>query len=129
MTQNKTSEPMSDKEFENLLATSLKRDADTASVNRVLARLGGPLPRQKFALWRLPAVLLDWEFAPAWPRVAALATCAALGFIIGLIGLDRQVDTADAALAYVSRADLGGVVFDADPSPGSRPGTQPGEQQ
>jgi hypothetical protein len=129
MTQNKTSEPMSDKEFENLLATSLKRDADTASVNRVLARLGGPLPRQKFALWRLPAVLLDWEFAPAWPRVAALATCAALGFIIGLIGLDRQVDTADAALAYVSRADLGGVVFDADPSPGSRPETQPGEQQ
>jgi hypothetical protein len=93
-------------------------------VNRVLARLGGPLPRQKFALWRLPAVLLDWEFAPAWPRVAALATCAALGFVIGLIGLDRQVDTADAALAYVSRADLAGIVFDADPLPRARPGAQ-----
>jgi hypothetical protein len=97
-----------DQKFEKLLETSLKPETrdDGAAVQRVLNRLSGPLPRQKFALWRLPAVLLDWQFAPSWPRVAALATCAALGFVIGLIGLDRQVDSADAALAYVSRADL-----------------------
>ena len=97
-----------DQKFEKLLETTLKPDAraDNAAVQRVLNRLSGPLPRQKFALWRLPAVLLDWQFAPSWPRVAALATCAALGFVIGFIGLDHQVDSADAALAYVSRADL-----------------------
>jgi hypothetical protein len=116
---------MNDQDFENLLATTLKRSADapqpdTTAVNRVLARLSGPLPRQKFALWRLPAVLLDWEFAPAWPRVVALVTCAVFGFLIGLIGLDRQIDTADAALSYVSRADLGGIVFEAEPSRGAK---------
>jgi len=125
MTRKETQNKMNDQDFENLLATTLKRSADalqpdTAAVNRVLARLSGPLPRQKFALWRLPAVLLDWEFAPAWPRVVALATCAVLGFLIGLIGLDRQIDTADAALSYVSRADLGGVVFEAEPPRGAK---------
>lgn len=123
MTQKKTQNKMNDQDFEKLLATTLKRSAgapQSDAVNRVLARLSGPLPRQKFALWRLPAVLLDWEFAPAWPRVAALATCAALGFIIGLTGLDRQVDTADAALSYVSRADIGGIVFEAEPSRGAK---------
>ncbi len=126
MTQKKTQNKMNDQDFENLLAATLKRNTDApqfddAVINRVLARLSGPLPRQRYALWRLPAVLLNWEFAPAWPRVAALATCAALGFAIGLIGLDRQADTADAALAYVSRADLGGIVFEAEPG---RPGAQ-----
>jgi len=125
MTRKETQNKMNDQDFENLLATTLKRSADalqpdTAAVNRVLARLSGPLPRQKFALWRLPAVLLEWEFAPAWPRVVALATCAVLGFLIGLIGLDRQIDTADAALSYVSRADLGGVVFEAEPPRGAK---------
>jgi hypothetical protein len=108
---------MNEKEFEQLLKTTLTPRADAArddqaAANRVLKRMAGPLPRQQMAWWRLPAVLLDWEFAPSWPRVAALATCAALGFAIGMIGLDRQVDTADAALAFVSRADFGGVVFD-----------------
>jgi hypothetical protein len=125
MARKETQNKMNDQDFENLLATTLKRSADapqsdTTAVNRVLARLSGPLPRQKFALWRLPAVLLDWEFAPAWPRVVALATCAVLGFLIGLIGLDRQIDTADAALSYVSRADLGGIVFEAEPPRGAK---------
>lgn len=112
-----TGHKMDDDEFERLLKTTLKPGAsaerdDQAAADRVLKRLAGPLPRQQVAWWRLPAVLLDWEFAPAWPRVAVLATCAALGFAIGMIGLDQQVDTADAALAFVSRADFGGVVFD-----------------
>ena len=121
MTKNK----MTETEFEQLLAITLKPGAaaerdDQAGANRVLKRLAGPLPRQQMAWWRLPTVLLDWEFAPAWPRVAVLATCAALGFAIGLVGLDQQVDTADAALAFVSRADFGGVVLDGDPTQGVR---------
>ncbi len=121
MTKNK----MTESEFEQLLATSLKPGSNAErntqdAAQRVLQRLAGPLPRQKKAWWRLPAMLLDWEFATAWPRVAVLAACAALGFGIGMIGLDQQVDTADAAIAFVSRADFGGVVFDGDTVQGVR---------
>jgi hypothetical protein len=119
-----TGHDMNDAEFEQML-TALKPVAatardDQAAADRVLKRLAGPLPRQQMTWWRLPAVLLDWEFAPAWPRVAALATCAALGFAIGLIGIDRQVDTADAALAYVSRADIAAGLFEAELPRGDR---------
>ena len=87
----------------------------------MLKRLSGPLPRQKVPLWRLPAVLLDWQFAPAWPRVAALACCAALGFIIGIAGLDRHFDGPNAPFAVASRADLGSIVFEPEPLTGARP--------
>jgi hypothetical protein len=95
--------------------------ADAAAVARVHARLESPLPRQKIALWRLPAVLLDWQFAPAWPRVAALAGCAALGFIIGIAGLDHRFGTPDAPFAVASRSDLGSIVFEPEPLSGARP--------
>ena len=116
---------MNEREFEQMLKAALQPGASTerddqAAADRVLNRLTGPLPRQQMAWWRLPAVLLDWEFAPAWPRVAALATCAALGFAIGLIGIDRQVDTADAALAYVSRADIAAGLFEGELPHGER---------
>jgi hypothetical protein len=114
-----TMNDMNEREFEQMLKAALQPGAsaerdDQAAADRVLKRLAGPLPRQQMAWWRLPAVLLDWEFAPAWPRVAALATCAALGFAIGLVGIDRQVDSADAALAYVSRADVAAGLFEAE---------------
>ena len=58
---------------DDFLDAALKRQTqapatDDAAVARVLARLAGPLPRQKRPFWRLPTVLLDWQFAPAWPR-------------------------------------------------------------
>ncbi len=117
---------MTDAQFEEFLASALKRraatsPADEAAVGRVLTRLAGPPPRQKPAFWRLPAVLLDWQFAPAWPRVAALACCAALGFGIGLAGLDRQFDVANASFSASSRADLGSVVFEPEALTGARP--------
>jgi hypothetical protein len=107
---------MNDEQFEKILKSVLKRNAeasqvdniaDDAAVARVLTRLAAPLPRQKMPLWRLPAVLLDWQFAPAWPRMVVLASCAALGFLIGMVGLDRTFDRADAAssLALFDDAD------------------------
>jgi len=117
---------MSDQQFEKFLEAALKRHAETAqaddaAVERVLKRLSGPLPRQKITFWRLPAVLLDWQFAPAWPRVAALACCAALGFVIGIAGLDRGFGTPGAPFALASRADLGSIVFEPEALTGARP--------
>ena len=63
-------------------------------------------------------MLLDWQFAPAWPRVAALACCAALGFFIGLAGVDRQFSGAN----YVAGGGgLGTITFEPDPLTGARP--------
>jgi hypothetical protein len=103
---------MTDKQFDELIRSALERDGtemqvDDAAAARVMTRLAKPLPRQTFAFRRLPAILLDWQFAPAWPRMAALASCAAIGFLVGIAGLDRTFDRADAAytLSLLDEAD------------------------
>jgi hypothetical protein len=117
---------MNNKQLPDFLESALKRHtkappADDAAVVRVLKRLSGPLPRQKMPLWRLPGVLLDWQFAPAWPRFAALACCAALGFVIGIAGLDRRIDGPGTPFAVASRTDLGSIVFEPEALTGARP--------
>lgn len=117
---------MTNQEFPGFLDAALKRTTqakpvDQVAVNRVLSRLAPPLPRQKIALWRLPAVLLDWQFAPAWPRVAALAACGVLGFYIGIAGLDRRFDQLDGRFAAANRADFGSIVFEPESLTGARP--------
>lgn len=116
---------MTNEQFDDFLDNALKRHmqappADEAAVDRVLNRLAGPLPRQKQPLWRLPAVFLNWEFAPAWPRMAALACSAALGFFIGIAGLDRPFDRLDASFTAGSR-DIGSIVSEPDTLTGERP--------
>ena len=116
---------MTNDEFQVFLEAALKRltkapPVDEVAVARVMARLT-TLPRQKLTLRRLPAVLLDWQFAPAWPRLAALTGCLALGFLIGLAGLDRRIDHADAQFAVATSADIGTVVFEPEPLTGARP--------
>ena len=111
---------MNEQEFEHLLAKTLERRAPAqADVDRVLNRLAGPLPRQKFALRRLPDVLLDWQFAPAWPRMAALAGFAALGFFIGIAGVDRQFGNPPGYIA--GGGGIGTLIFEPDPITGARP--------
>src|SRR4029079_5172105 len=108
---------MNNEQFDKLLESALKRSAkaptDEAAVNRVLSRISGPLPRQKQPLWRLPAVLLNWQFAPAWPRVTARACAAALGFVTGIAGLDRPFARLDAPLSVGNR-DIGSIVSEPD---------------
>jgi len=91
---------------------------DAAAATRVLARLT-VLPRQKRPFWHWPLVLLDWQFAPAWPRVAALAGCAAIGFMVGIAGLDRTLDRLDPPSVVASR-DIGSM-FEPEAITGSRP--------
>jgi len=117
---------MDKKQLPEFLEPALKRhtqapSADDAAVERVLKRLAGPLPRQKAPLWRWPAVLLDWQFAPAWPRVAALACCAALGFVIGIAGVDRRFDGGATPFAVASGTDIGSIVFEPEALTGARP--------
>ena len=116
---------MTNQQSPEFLDAALKRvtqaqPADTAAVNRVLARLSPPLPRQKISLSRWPTVLLDWQFAPAWPRMAALAACAVLGFYVGIAGLDRRFDQLDGRFA-IANSDLGSIVFEPESLTGARP--------
>jgi len=118
---------MTDEQFEKLLESALKRDRhvlppNDAAIERVLKRLSRPLPRQKQPLWRLPPVLLDWQFAPAWPRMAALACCAAAGFAIGLTGVDRRFEDPGVPSAYaVGGGGIGTITFEPDAFTGARP--------
>jgi hypothetical protein len=116
---------MSNDQLDNFIESALKRrlqppPSDDAAVDRVLKRLAGPFPPQKRSLWQLPSVLLNWDFAPAWPRVAALACCAALGFVVGIAGLDRPFDQLDSPLMVGSR-DIGSLVSEPDMLTGEQP--------
>jgi hypothetical protein len=64
-------------------------------------------------------VLLDWQFTPAWPRVAALASCAAIGFMVGITGLDRPFERTGTIAA--GRSDITSVVFEPEAITGARP--------
>ena len=90
---------------------------DELSASRVMGKLNGPLPRQRQPFWRVPAALLDWQFAPAWPRLAALAGCMLIGFTVGIAGGDRAISNADAQTA---NRDIGTMVFAPDIFAGDR---------
>jgi hypothetical protein len=120
---------MTNDQFDRRLDSALKRhlqkpqggqdnQGDAAAAARVLNRLAGELPRQHMPLWRWPTVLLDWQFAPAWPRMAALAGCLALGFVIGIAGLDRGIDRTGASAGNL---DFGTLVFEPETFSGERP--------
>ncbi|MGI8527367.1 MAG: hypothetical protein ACR2K5_14570 [Pseudolabrys sp.] len=113
---------MNEQRIDQLLAEYFARQPkDAAAAARVLRRLAQPLPRQTVGVWaRLPSVLLDWQFAPAWPRLAALSACAALGFFIGLAGFDARIDDASARYSLAS-TDLSSVFYDSEPLTGARP--------
>ncbi len=97
--------------------------AADAAASRVLAALSArPLPRQHRA-WRWwPVELAAFDFAPAWPRVAALASVCVLGFALGLVGLGGSFGGGLAATpAANADLDLSAIVFDPEPAIGLRP--------
>jgi hypothetical protein len=97
--------------------------ARDAMARRTLAALGGSLPPQRrhwMTGW-LPAVLLEFDFAPAWPRMAALAGIAGLGFMVGLSDLNFPGVRGMAASSGGTDSDLSMIVFDQDPLSGLRP--------
>lgn len=103
-----------------ILARTPSRLADDeTSAARVMARLSH-LPAQKMPFWHWPSVLLDWQFAPAWPRMAALACCAAVGFMVGLAGLDRTLEGYETLQTVTARADIASI-FEPEALTGARP--------
>jgi hypothetical protein len=83
-----------------------------------------PPQRRRFLWRRWPAELLDVDFVPAWPRLAALAGVAALGFVIGLSDLTGPLapgSNGDEGAAVVADVDIGAIMFTPDPPPETRP--------
>ncbi len=81
--------------------------AEEAAASHIMAALNRPLPAQRRrALWRWwPAELTNFDLAPAWPRIAALAGVAVLGFALGLVGVDTRL-AAGSALTRAAPADV-----------------------
>lgn len=97
--------------------------AAQASASRVLSGLAArPLPPQHRA-WRWwPAELASFDFAPAWPRIAALASVGVLGFALGYAALDTGFGAGfSLTRAANADADLSTIVFEPEPVTGLRP--------
>ncbi len=91
------------------------------AMRRVLARLAAPLPPQRRSLVTrlLPAALLEFDLAPAWPRFAALVAIMVLGFAVGLsdTGMALTKHSASALIGTSTGADsdLSLMLFEPDP--------------
>jgi anti-sigma factor RsiW len=106
-----------------LIARETPAPADASGVLRALAAQPLPPQRRRF-LWRQwPSEFLTLDFVPAWPRVAALAGVAALGFVIGLVDLGPMTvgTNGEDPVSIVADNDIGAVVFAPDPLPEAHP--------
>src|SRR4029079_12161877 len=90
---------------------STRADDDAAA--RMLAKLDALPPQKSATPW--PQILLDSQFAPAWPRVAALACCALLGLAIGSVGVNQL------GRSTANAGDLASFVSEPEALTGARP--------
>lgn len=103
-----------------------ERNADEVSAARVVSALAAmPLPRQRHSVFRSwPSALLNSDFAPAWPRIAALACVALVGCTIGFFGPGARAFQRTGwivAVAQNSDSDVSGLVFEPEPLTGAKP--------
>jgi len=98
--------------------TDRLNDAADVSLARPGPAFRGPLPPQRrrwLARW-WPTELLAFDLAPAWPRVAALAGIAGLGFILGLA--NPSLPGTRGAISAAGESDLSMMLFEPDPLSG-----------
>ncbi|MPZ57367.1 MAG: hypothetical protein GEU91_12870 [Rhizobiales bacterium] len=115
-----------DDKLDRLLAQHFHDNPRTGTIDRdaaarVLTALTAPLPPQRRSWRHWPAALLDWDFAPAWPRVAALAGCAVLGFAIGAVGPTLRHRDAQQMLTLRGDFQLNTVLSEPEPMTGVLP--------
>jgi hypothetical protein len=116
---NRTSDPM-----DEVISRHMHKGdtADEAAANRVLNTLHAPLPRQRHSLFdHWPSLLLNRDFAPAWPRLAALACVAMFGCMIGFVTPNVGVRKSNATTVRIANLDVGSLAFDPEPITGARP--------
>ena len=111
--------------FDEIIARHLHDDRapDDAAASRVIAALDAPLPAQRHSVFEhWPSVLLNLDFAPAWPRLAALACVMLVGCMAGLFGPGaRMIPQSGAATMIIASSDAGALTFEPDPLTGVRP--------
>ena len=102
------------------------RTAGETSAARVISALSAmKLPRQRHSIFRSwPSALLNNDFAPAWPRIAALACVALVGCTVGFFGPGTRAFQRTGwivAVAQNSDSDVSGLVFEPEPLTGAKP--------
>lgn len=102
------------------------RATDEISAARVVTALAAmKLPRQRHSIFRnWPSALLNSDFAPAWPRIAALACVALVGCSVGFFGPGTRAFQRTGwivAVAQNSDSDVSGLVFEPEPLTGAKP--------
>jgi hypothetical protein len=107
------------------LATAIvpAQEAATGAIN-AFAAVTLPPQRRSALWWLVPKQLTDIQPLPVWPRVAAFACVALLGFGIGMFSLDLSaIEGARGAAASTPApdADLSVVALDPEPLTGVRP--------
>jgi hypothetical protein len=114
--------------IDELIARRSKTDrtADEVLAARVVAALAAkPLPRQRHSIFRnWPSALLNNDFAPAWPRIAALACVALVGCTVGFFGPGTRAFQRTGwtvAVAQNSDSDVSGLVFEPEALTGAKP--------
>jgi hypothetical protein len=110
--------------FDEIISRHLHDDGalDGAAADRVLATLRTPLPAQRHSIFEhWPSVLLDLDFAPAWPRLAALACVMLVGCMAGLFGPGAELIQRPDTAMIVANAKAGAFAFEPDPLTGVRP--------
>ena len=104
-----------------VMAAAAQSPVEVKAAERIVQRLDSmALPPQYRAISWWPSALMAWDFAPAWPRIAALGCAAALGITVGLSGFGLRIAT-DLNLVQVAGADDSAAVFDVDSVTGLRP--------
>jgi hypothetical protein len=117
-----------DDRFEELVLRRLRTDRadDEGSAARVVSMLATKaLPPQRHSIFRhWPSALLNNDFAPAWPRLAALACVALVGCTLGFFGPGtRAVQRTGWIVAAAQNPDfdMSGPAFEPEPLTGARP--------
>jgi len=112
--------------LDEILAHQLKieKSADEAIAMRVLSSLAAkPLPAQRRSFlngW--PDALLNFDFAPAWPRIGALACIGLVGCMIGFFSPGAQIfEKPRIGTVQIMDIDPSMLAFDPEPLTGIRP--------